>query len=87
MNPLQRDSVSTGAAACILGILVVPYLYIALGALFSFPLAFSLIMLPPLLVGSGFLFAYCIGVGPIQPTVTTNIINNKTPQNALSELF
>lgn len=46
---------ATALAACMLGLVVCPFLYIATGALFNFPPAFSLLMLPPLLVGSGFL--------------------------------
>ncbi len=42
-------------AACILGLVSGPYNYIIAGALFSFPLAFSLLILPPFLAGSAYL--------------------------------
>jgi hypothetical protein len=42
-------------AACVLGLVICPFLYIAVGALSGFSPAFSVVMLPPLLLGSGFL--------------------------------
>jgi len=42
-------------AALVLGLLVCPFLFIAMGALFRFPPLLSLVALPPLLLGSGFL--------------------------------
>jgi hypothetical protein len=52
----QNDKFPAAAlAACILGLVICPFLYIAIGALFRFPPAFSLLILPPFLVGSGFL--------------------------------
>lgn len=45
-----------GLASCILGLVVTPYVYLAMGAPLHFPLAFSLITLPPLVLSSGFLF-------------------------------
>jgi len=44
-------------AACILGLVLCPFLFIAVGALSGFSDAFSFVMLPPFLLGSGFLLA------------------------------
>jgi hypothetical protein len=46
---------STMLASCIVGLIISPFIYIGIGALFNFSAAFSLIMLPPLLLASGFL--------------------------------
>ena len=43
------------ATACLLGLVVCPYGFIAVGALSSYPALFSVVMLPPFLLGSGFL--------------------------------
>lgn len=42
-------------AACILGLATCPFPFIAIGALSHFALAFSFVVLPPFLIGSGFL--------------------------------
>jgi hypothetical protein len=60
MNPRQSDaSVSNlpkvGLAACISGLVLSPFGYIAMGALADFAPAFSWIALPPLLASSGYL--------------------------------
>src|SRR5688572_30321869 len=52
----SKNPAVVGLASCILGLVVSPYVYVAFGAQRQFPLAFSLITLPPLLLGSGFLF-------------------------------
>lgn len=44
-----------GLAACILGLVLCPFAYIAMGALRGFAPAFSWLTLPPLLAGSGYL--------------------------------
>ena len=57
MNAKKMENIpATALAACMLGLIVSPYFYIAFGALGAFPPAFSFIMLPPLILGSGFLF-------------------------------
>lgn len=43
-------------AACLLGVIISPWFFIACGALSGFPPVFSFVMLPPLILGSGFLF-------------------------------
>jgi hypothetical protein len=49
--------VSVGAlGSCVIGLIISPYLYIAIGALSRFPLVFSFVTVPPLLFSSGFLF-------------------------------
>lgn len=55
MNCRNPEIPAVGLASCIVGLVVSPYLYIAIGALFQFPPAFSFVALPPLLFGSGFL--------------------------------
>ena len=56
MRFLRKDNFPAAAlAAFILGLVVCPFVYIAVGAPFTFKPAFSLLMLPPVLVGSGFL--------------------------------
>jgi len=56
LRPLENNNFATAAlAACILGLLVSAYLYIAIGALFGFNLAFSVLILPLFLGTSGFL--------------------------------
>jgi hypothetical protein len=55
MNYRNLEIPAVGLAACIVGLIVSPYTYIAIGALFQFSLAFSLVTLPPLLFSSGFL--------------------------------
>jgi hypothetical protein len=42
-------------AACTLGLLVCPFVFLAIGALSHFPAMFSIVMLPTFLVGCGFL--------------------------------
>ena len=51
----RRDLAATALTACILGAATCPLPYIAMGALSQFALAFSLILLPPFLMGCGFL--------------------------------
>lgn len=46
---------SAGFSACVLGLLLCPFVYIAIGALAGFAPAFSFLMLPPLLASTGFL--------------------------------
>ncbi len=46
---------SAGLAACVLGLLLCPFAYIAIGALRGFGIAFTLITAPPLLASSGYL--------------------------------
>jgi drug/metabolite transporter (DMT)-like permease len=41
--------------ACVLGLAVCPVVYIAIGALSRFPPRFSLVMLPPYVLGGGYL--------------------------------
>ncbi len=55
MHTRKTNLPTTALTACILGIVACPFLYIAIGATFSFSIAFSLIMLPPMLMGNGFL--------------------------------
>jgi hypothetical protein len=49
----KRNLDTTALTACILGLVTCPFPYIAIGALSHF--AFSLTILPPFLIGSGFL--------------------------------
>ncbi|MCP4119998.1 MAG: hypothetical protein GY737_32300 [Desulfobacteraceae bacterium] len=52
----KKDNFSVPAlAACMLGLVTSPFIYIAIGAPFHFPPAFSFLIIPPFLVGSGFL--------------------------------
>jgi len=51
----KRNFLVVGLSACIVGLAICPYLYVVAGALFSFSFLFSLLMLPPLLLSSGFL--------------------------------
>lgn len=53
--PRKDNFPATALAACVLGLVICPYLYIAIGALSNFKLAFSLLVLPLFLAGSGFL--------------------------------
>lgn len=46
---------SAGLAACILGLVLCPFAYIAIGALTGFAPAFSFLTLPPLLASAGYL--------------------------------
>jgi hypothetical protein len=46
---------AAGLAACVLGLVMCPFVYVAIGALAAFAPAFSWITLPPLLVSSGYL--------------------------------
>jgi peptidoglycan/LPS O-acetylase OafA/YrhL len=55
VNASRTALPATLLAACLTGFVTCPLLYIAIGALFQFSLAFSVIMLPPFLLGSGFL--------------------------------
>jgi len=74
MRFLRKDNFTvTGLAACILGLVICPFLYIAIGALFSFSPAFSLLMLPPLLVGSSFLLWRFLS-GPTDQATSTMFI-------------
>lgn len=47
---------SLGLTSFVLGLIISPFIYIGIGALFQFSFMFSLVFLPPLLLGSGFLF-------------------------------
>lgn len=49
------DWPALGLSACVLGLVLCPFAYIAIGALSGFAPAFALIALPPLLVGVGYL--------------------------------
>ncbi len=55
MNMYARRLLTAALAACVLGLALCPLPYIAAGALFRFPPLFSLVMLPPWLLGSGLL--------------------------------
>lgn len=60
MKPRQRDASVTNLpkaalAACILGLVLCPFGYIAMGALAGFTPAFSWLALPPLLASVGYL--------------------------------
>lgn len=55
MNLSARRLLTAALAACVLGLALCPLPYIAVGALFRFPPLFSLVMLPPWLLGSGLL--------------------------------
>ena len=46
---------STGLSACVLGLVLCPFAYIAIGALTGFAPAFSFLTLPPLLASVGYL--------------------------------
>lgn len=51
----KRNLDTTALTACILGLVTCPFPYIAIGALSHFAFTFSLTILPPFLIGSGFL--------------------------------
>jgi hypothetical protein len=53
--PARKNLVATALTACILGLATCPWSFIAVGALSQFAPAFSFIMLPPFLIGTGFL--------------------------------
>jgi hypothetical protein len=60
MRPRQSEAAgpnlpSTGLAACVLGLVLCPFAYIAIGALSGFAPAFSFLTLPPLLASAGYL--------------------------------
>jgi hypothetical protein len=56
MRSLRKDNFAAATlAACVLGLVMCPFPYIGIGALFSFPPAFSFLALPPFLAGSAFL--------------------------------
>jgi hypothetical protein len=60
MKPQQSESAgpdlpSAGLSACVLGLVLCPFGYIAIGALAGFAPAFSFLTLPPLLASAGFL--------------------------------
>jgi hypothetical protein len=59
MSPQLSDSGSNlpvaALAACVLGLLLCPFGYVAIGALAGFAPAFSWVTLPPLLLSSGYL--------------------------------
>ena len=56
MKCLQKNNLpATLLAACVLGLLLSPYIFVAIGALFEFKLIAFPILLTPLLVASGFL--------------------------------
>lgn len=55
MNMSARRLLIAALAACILGLALCPVPYVAVGALFRFPPLFSLVMVPPWLLGSGWL--------------------------------
>ena len=46
---------SAGLAACVLGLVLCPFAYVAIGALAGFAPAFSFLTLPPLLASAGYL--------------------------------
>lgn len=46
---------AAGLAACVLGLALCPFIYIAIGALGGFAPAFSFVSLPPLLISCGYL--------------------------------
>jgi hypothetical protein len=46
---------TAGLAACVLGLALCPFIYIAIGALAGFAPAFSFVALPPLLISCGYL--------------------------------
>lgn len=48
---------AAGLAACVLGLVLCPFVYVAIGALAGFAPAFSWVSLPPLLVSSGYLLS------------------------------
>lgn len=75
MKFLAKDnSHITLLAACISGLVICPYGYIAFGALSSFPPAFSFIFLPPLILGSGFLFWRFLSKPLEKPTSTLLLV-------------
>jgi hypothetical protein len=61
----KKNLTATALTACILGLVTCPFPYIAVGALSRFPPAFSVIVLPPFLVGSGFLLWRYLAQPPI----------------------
>jgi hypothetical protein len=71
MKMLAKKSVAaTVLTACILGLVTCPFLYIAIGAPLQFAPAFSFIVLPPFLIGSGFLLWRYL---PRSPTFGTSM--------------
>jgi hypothetical protein len=46
---------TAGLAACVLGLVLCPFVYVAIGALAGFAPAFAWVTLPPLLLSSGYL--------------------------------
>lgn len=56
MNMRPRDRLPAAMlAACMTGLAICPFLFIAIGALSNFSPSFSFFILPPFLLGSGFL--------------------------------
>jgi hypothetical protein len=51
----KKNLVATALTACILGLVTCPLPYVVIGALLQASLAFSIVELPPFLIGSGFL--------------------------------
>src|SRR5687767_4776981 len=52
---------AAGLAACMLGLVLCPFVYVAIGALAGFAPAFSWVALPPLLLSSGYLLYRFLG--------------------------
>jgi hypothetical protein len=59
---------SAGLAACVLGLVLCPFAYIAIGALRGFAPAFSFLTLPPLLASAGYLLYRFLSRPPQGPS-------------------
>lgn len=55
MKPIHRNIAAVGLSACVFGLVLCPYVYVAIGALAGFGLAFSFLTLPPLAASTGLL--------------------------------
>jgi Na+-transporting NADH:ubiquinone oxidoreductase subunit NqrE len=58
VKPSHRTIAATGLSACVFGLALCPYVYVAIGALAGFGLAFSFLTLPPLAASTALLL-YC----------------------------
>jgi hypothetical protein len=75
VRALRKDSLPSAAlAACILGLVICPFWYIVIGAPFSFPPAFSFLMLPPQLIGSGYLLWRFLAKPPAHAMILTHVM-------------
>jgi hypothetical protein len=91
MRLRQRDAAglhlpSAGLAACVLGLVLCPFAYIAIGALRGFAPAFSYLTLPPLLAGAGYLL-YRFLSRPAQAPSSTLLLSAEVVSWILIALF